>query len=123
MPNHRTTPEAKAASWFLRQIDLRTVIGIVAGIVSLLVTGVIFWKESHEQWDKTTKVEETVQRKADIDDLKALKDQVTRQYTTAKEDKEKEMKAIEEIADWKHEQEGYWKTMKELGWPEKFINR
>lgn len=119
----RTTPEAKAASWFLRQIDLRTVIGIVAGIVSLLVTGVIFWKESHEQWDKTTKLEESIARKAEVDDLKALKDQVTRQYTTAKDDKEKEMRAIEEIADWKHEQEGYWKAMKELGWPEKFIKR
>ena len=113
-----TTPERRAASWFLRQIDLRTVIGIMAGIISLVVTGAIFWKESHDQWDKSNKQQDEIQHKADADDVKALKEQVGRQYSTERDDREKEMKAIEEVADWMHyeqgRQAGYKQAMEEL---------
>ena len=82
-------------------------------ILAAFVYGVIFWKDSHDNWDKTNKLEEIIERKADADDLKTLKDQVNRQYTNAKEDKEKQNKLIEEALDWIEWEKGYEQGIKD----------
>jgi flagellar biosynthesis/type III secretory pathway protein FliH len=50
--------------------------------------------------------------------IKDLEDRVNRQYGAAKEDREKENAAIEEVADWKHyeqgRQAGYKQAMEEV---------
>jgi hypothetical protein len=56
--------------------------------------------------------------KVDAEDFRSLKEQVTRQYSTAKEDREKEGKQIEEALDWieyeKGRQAGYKQAIEEL---------
>lgn len=89
-------------TWVGSFLTPQTMLWILAGFVTL----VIFWKDSHDNFDKTKELEKAIGAKADADDLRALKEQVNRIYSTNKEDREKENKAIEEVADWMHEQEG-----------------
>jgi hypothetical protein len=83
-------------TWVGNFLTPQTFLWILAGFVSL----VIFWKDSHDNWDKTERLEQVVATKADNDDLKALKEQVNRIYTTMKEDRAAEGKQIEEALDW-----------------------
>lgn len=89
-------------TWVGSFLTPQTLLWILAGFVSL----VVFWKDSHDNWDKTKALETVVATKADADDLKALKEQVNRIYSTMKDDKERENREIEQVADWMHEQEG-----------------
>lgn len=109
-----TTTGKTTTKWWSNYLTPQTMFWICAGFV----WAVIFWKDSHDNWDKTKQLELNIERKADADDLKALKEQVTRQYSTAKEDREKESKQIEEALDWiefeKGRQAGYKQAMEEL---------
>lgn len=99
-----TTEGGKVTTkWWSNFLTPQTMFWILAGFVSL----VLFWKDSHDNWDKTKDLEKVVATKADQEDLKALKDQVNRLYQTNKEDREKESREIEEVADWMHYQQGY----------------
>lgn len=119
----QTSTKTISTKWWTPYITPQTMFGICAAFV----WAVIFWKDSHDNWDKTNRLEETKANADDVrtirEDLKALRETVTKQYATAKEDREREGNEIEQVADWKHEQEGYWKAMKEMGWPQKFINK
>lgn len=105
-----TTSTGKTTTKFWSNyLTPQTMLFILGGFVSL----VIFWKDSHDNWDKTKELENQLKLKADADDLKSLKEQVTRQYGTAKEDREKESKQIEEALDWIEFEKGRQAGLKE----------
>lgn len=71
---------------------------ILAGFVSII----IFWKDSKDNWAKiSTKADESEVTSLK-EQVKDLEERVNRQYATARDDREKENKAIEEVADWMH---------------------
>jgi len=96
-------------TWVGNFLTPQTFLWIIAGFVSL----VIFWKDSHDNWDKTNRLEQVVNMKADAEDVKALRDQVNRIYTTMKEDRASEGKQIEEALDWIEFQKGVQEGLKQ----------
>lgn len=96
--------------WFAKQIDIKTVIMIVGGLITAMLTTAFFYWNTHLNWDKGDQTEKRVssleKSKVDREEFLLLKEQVQRQYTSAKEDRDKEFKAIEEVADWMHYEKG-----------------
>lgn len=104
-----TGPGKTITKWWSGSINIQTVVLILGAFAST----VLFWKDSHDNWDKTGKLEEVVNGKASAEDLKVLKEQVNRQYTTEREQHEKEDAKIEEALDWIEFQKGYQKRAEE----------
>ena len=78
-----------------------------------LVAATIFWAKTEDNWKKT-------ESKADRDDVKILEervkdleDRVTRQYTTQREQSEKNVEKIETAIYWQRAWDGYWKGLHE----------
>ncbi len=75
-----TRAPSAATKWWLRQLDLRTVLVIFGGLVTGFVTLAYFWKDSHENWDETKALKVVVAMKAERDELKAAVDRVNKMY-------------------------------------------
>lgn len=116
----QTTTGRTTTKWWTPYMTPQTMLWVLAAFVY----GVIFWKDSQDNWNKTRKVEKDMELKANKEEFNALKDQVNRQYQTAreerekllqaqKEDRDREFKAIEEVADYMHFEQGRQQGLKE----------
>ena len=106
----QTTTGKTTTKWWSNYLTPQTMFWICAGFV----WAVVFWKDSKENWAKIgTKADESeiVTLKEQVKDLE---ERVNRQYSTARDDREKENKAIEEVADWMHYQRGYKQAMDDI---------
>ena len=105
-----TGPGKTILKWFSAQIDIRTVVMFFAAIIWVA----FFWKDSHSNWDKTEKLEQVVNTKANQEDFRAVKEQVTRQYSTQSARDQTQDNKIEENSDWIEYQKGYQQALKDL---------
>jgi len=109
MMEQKTVGGTTTTKWWSPYLTPQTMFWILAGFVGV----VIFWKDSKDNWAKIgTKADES-EIIALKEQVKDLEDRVNRQYATARDDREKENKAIEEVADWMHEEIGYEKKAME----------
>ncbi len=76
---NRREPSA-STKWWLRQLDLRTVIFIIGGLISGFITLTLFWRDSHENWDETKALKVIVAMKAEKEELKSAVDRVNKMY-------------------------------------------
>jgi hypothetical protein len=97
---------SEATKWWLRQLDLRTVIFIMGGLISGFVAVAYFYKDSHENWDETKALKAVVALKADRDDLKAAIDRLNKMYDRFNKTDDD----IDEIKEEMAEQKGYLKA-------------
>ena len=105
----QTTQGRTTTKWLTNVLNPQTFLWIMAGFVSV----VIFWKDSKDNWAKIgTKADESeIQAlKAQVNDLQS---KVNSQYTTQRMMNDNTNKAIEEVADWMHEQIGFQKALTE----------
>lgn len=92
---------------------LPTLILLGSGLVGM----VLFWDTQKNHSAEIDSLKEKViqleKDKADRETLKDLSDKVTAQYARAKEDRDNESKAIEEVADYMHYEKGRQAGLKE----------
>lgn len=105
-----TGPGKTIIKWFSGQIDIKLVIMFLGAMIAVA----FFWKDSHSNWDKTDKLEEVTQTKASQDDFKALKEQVSRQYSTQSSRDDKQDANLYDIIKWVEQQKGYQQAIKDL---------
>ena len=86
-------------------INLQSLWLIIGGIVAIVAFVLKVNSDNADLKMKASK-EDVEQLRDKVIDLEG---RVSRQYQTAKEDRDAEFKAIEEVADWMHFQEGYHK--------------
>lgn len=93
----QTTTGKTTTKWWTPYMTPQTMVWVLAAFVY----GVVFWKDSHDNWDKTNELEEKVNRQYNI-----ARDEREKLMISQKEDREREFKAIEEVADWMHYEKG-----------------
>lgn len=103
--------------WFSKTVDIKTVLTLVGGLLSFIIACSFFYWKSQAAWEKQRDDKTELLLK-----INTLEEKVNRQYITAREerekllqgqnaDREREFNAIEEVADWMHEQIGYQKGL------------
>lgn len=116
-PRSRSTPipepqpQSALNKWFTSQISMQTVAMIIAG----LIAAVAFWDDSKDNWKKTGDVEIGLTKKADAEEVKALKEQVNRQYQVQRERDAQQDANGKENSDWIEQQKGYHQALLEHG--------
>lgn len=100
--------------WWRNVLTPQTVLWILAGFVSI----VLFWKDSKDNWDKVTRLENRIdalqKSKADAETVKDLDDKVTRQYSVQRDQNILQDKQIEECLDWISWKKGYEQAEQDL---------
>lgn len=95
MENPKTADEIRR--WWLKQLDLRTVIFIVGGLVTGFTALTYFWKDSHENWDETKALKAVIIIKADREELKSLRAEFDAKITDLKGGRERQYERINEL--------------------------
>lgn len=83
-------------SWYVTLLTPQTIVMFIGGIIALIV----FWIRTKESWDKVKELERTLTTKADKADISPIKEQISRQYSTARESEAATNKRIDEVRDW-----------------------
>lgn len=99
----QTTQGKTVTRWWTGMINIQTVAMLGAAFVAV----VIFWKDSKDNWNKTSRLENVVNTKASADELKALREQVNRQYQTQREKDNEQDRQVKQNADWIEWQKGF----------------
>lgn len=79
---------------------------VIGSILLFFIGCVVFWQKTSDNWTQTKEVSTQVALKADKSDVRAIDEKFTRQSSENKKDIELLKAAIEDVADWKHYEQG-----------------
>lgn len=97
-----TGPAKVITTWLGSQVDIKLVIGLIGAIVY----AALFYKDSHDNWDKTKSVDADVKTKVGAEEFRALKEQVNGQYSRQRDVDNIQNADIKEIRLWMEFQKG-----------------